>query len=167
MNLDEIVYYLFIISMSSFYESCNTYENPFYRICVPYKVENLKLIVFNMIKEINELKAFSKYFSCECRCEEDYVCNHSECPCKCDRNSDICAYLKDCRCIKILVANLEVKCHEIDDIPDSPSINPSNGINYWVIGVILLAIACFLLLLTIVVKHHMQCGFTIPCSLSY
>ena len=74
---------------------------------------------------------------------------------------------KDCRCIKILVANLEVKCHEIDDIPDSPSINPSNGINYWVIGVILLAIACFLLLLTIVVKHHMQCGFTIPCLLSY
>ena len=41
---------------------------------------------------------------------------------------------------------------EIVDAPESASINPSDGIKYWLIAV-LLAFACQLLLLVIAVKY--------------
>ena len=47
--------------------------------------------------------------------------------------------------------DLVVTCDEIDDIPKSVSINPGNGLSYWFIAAVLLAFACLLLLVTIVV----------------
>ena len=46
-------------------------------------------------------------------------------------------YLKDYTCMKSLVDHLVVTCDEIEDIPKIASINPSNGINYWLIAVVL------------------------------
>ena len=34
-------------------------------------MEDVKLKVFNKIKEINESRTLAKYISCECRCEFD------------------------------------------------------------------------------------------------
>ena len=39
--------------------------------CVPSKIENLNLSVFNMITGINESKALAKHMSCECKCKFD------------------------------------------------------------------------------------------------
>ena len=39
--------------------------------CVPSKIENLNLSVFNMITGINESKALTKHMSCECKCKFD------------------------------------------------------------------------------------------------
>ena len=63
--------------------------------------------------------------------------------------------------MKSLVDDLIVACDEIVNTPGSASINPSNGINYWVIVVVLLAIACLLLLMVIVVNYYMRSGLTI------
>ena len=57
-----------MISLGRCDGSCDTAEYPFGRICVPNKLENLNLKVFNMIKQINEneLKTIIKHISCEC-----------------------------------------------------------------------------------------------------
>ena len=72
--------------------SYNTAEDPFSRIYVPNKVEDLNLKVFNMIEWINEPKALAKYISCECRCELDgkkcnltQKWNNDKCKCECKR----------------------------------------------------------------------------------
>ena len=67
--------------------------------------------------------------------------------------------------MKGLVDDLLVTCEETEGTPNSVVINGSNEINYWVITVFLLVIACFLKLVTIGVKYYMQCGLTIPCLL--
>ena len=50
-------------------------------------------------------------------------------------------YLKYSTCMKILVDDLVVTFDEMEDIPESASINPSNGITYWLVAFVLLAIA--------------------------
>ena len=40
-------------------------------------------------------------------------------------------------------------CDEIEDIAKNAVYNPSNGLNYWLIPVVLLTIACLLLLVAV------------------
>ena len=51
-------------------------------------------------------------------------------------------YLKGCTYMESIVHDLVVTCDKIEDISKSASIIPSNGINYLLNAVILLAIAC-------------------------
>ena len=51
--------------------SWNFVEDPLSRICIPYKIEEVNLKVFNVIKRTNESKKLSKHISYECRCEFD------------------------------------------------------------------------------------------------
>ena len=50
LSPDELHYYPFIISLDRFDGSCSTVEDPFCRICVPNKIEDVNLKVFTMIK---------------------------------------------------------------------------------------------------------------------
>ena len=43
LNLEELYYYLFIISMNRCDGTCNTIEDPFGRICVPCKMADVNL----------------------------------------------------------------------------------------------------------------------------
>ena len=49
LNLDQVHYCQFVISMSRCDGSCNTLDDPFGRICLPNKVEEVKLKVFNIM----------------------------------------------------------------------------------------------------------------------
>ena len=40
--------------------SCNTFDDPSGRICIPNKMDNANINVFNMITRINELKTLTK-----------------------------------------------------------------------------------------------------------
>ena len=62
LNLDKLHYSPFIISMN---------KCPFGRICVPNKVKDMNLNVFDMIKRINETKTLAKHISCKYRYEFD------------------------------------------------------------------------------------------------
>ena len=70
-NSDKLIYYLFIISLDRSDASCNTAEYPFGRICVPNKMKNVNLKLFNMIRAMNESKPFVKQTSWERRCVLD------------------------------------------------------------------------------------------------
>ena len=178
------VYSAFIISINKCNGSFNTAKDPFCGICVPNEIEDMKIIVFNMIKEINESEALAKHIPYESRCEfdgrkcsskqklnndkcqweckktikyreceEDHVWNPSTCACEFDKDCEIDEYLKECEWVKSLIDDLVPIYDEIDDTPKSVVINPSNGINYCLIAVSLLAIACLLLLVIMIVKY--------------
>ena len=80
---------------------------------------------------------------------------------ECHKDCEIGKYLKDCECMKSLVDDPIVTCDEIVDTPESATVNPSNGINYWIIDFVLSAIAYLLLLMIIVVKYYMKNGLRI------
>ena len=66
-NLDKIHYYPFIISKKRCNGTYNTADDPFGRMCVPNKREDVNLKVFNMIKRLKESKTLAKHISCEFR----------------------------------------------------------------------------------------------------
>ena len=68
---------------------------------------------------------------------------------------------------KPCVDDAVVTCDGIEDTPESGAINPGNGINSWLITVVLLAIAFLLLLVVVIVKYHIKYGLTTPFFLSY
>ena len=71
LNLNEIHYYPFMVSLDRFGGRCDTVEDPFGRIYIPSEVEDVNLKVFNIIKGMDESKTLVKHISCECRCEVD------------------------------------------------------------------------------------------------
>ena len=53
-----------MVSLDRFFErSCNNVDNPFGKICVPWKIGNVNLKLFNIIKETNESKTLIKHIS--------------------------------------------------------------------------------------------------------
>ena len=49
--------------------SCNNFDYPFGRICVPNKMENININVFNMITRTNESKTLTKHIPWGCKCK--------------------------------------------------------------------------------------------------
>ena len=154
LNLDELHYYPFAISVNRGNGSCNTIRDPFGKICVPNKMEDVNLM------NQNESKALAKYISCECRCEfdgrkcnlrqkwnndkcqceckkpikhracdGDYAWNPGTCACRCNKDCDIAKYLKDYECMKSLVDDLVGKCDAIQDTAKNVVINPIDGLH--------------------------------------
>ena len=74
-------------------------------------------------------------------CQENYACNPSIWACECDKYCDICEYLEDCTSIKSLVNDLVVTFDEIADTPETTWFNRNDKTNFWLIAVVLLAIA--------------------------
>ena len=138
LNLDELHYYPLIISMIRCDGSCITIEDPFGRLCAPNRIEDMNLKSWNP----------------------------STCACDCDKLCETGEYMKNCECIKSLVDDLVVSCDETADTPETISINPSDGINYCLIAVVLLKIVCLLLLVVIVVKYSLKRELTISYLLS-
>ena len=77
----------------------------------------------------------------DCSCEEDYACNRSTYACDCNMDCEIGEYLKGYECIKIFVDDPLLICNDIGDSRKSASINPTDGIDYWLIAVVFLSIA--------------------------
>ena len=67
----EFHYYPFAVKLDRCVGSCNTLNDLFNKVCVPNKIEDLNLSVFNMITGINELKSLTKHISCEYKCKFD------------------------------------------------------------------------------------------------
>ena len=68
---EEFHYYPFAVKLDRCVGSCNTLNVLFNKVCVPNKIEDLNLSVFNMITGINELKSLTKHISCKCKCKFD------------------------------------------------------------------------------------------------
>ena len=80
LNIDELHYYTFIISINRGDGSCNILKELFGRICLRSKVEDMSQ------KGINESKAVAKHISCDCsfefdgrECNSRQKCNNDKC----------------------------------------------------------------------------------------
>ena len=72
--------YPFVVKLDRFVESCNTLNDLSNKVCVPNKIEDLNLSVFNMITGINESKTLTKPLSCTSKCKLDgRKCNSDQC----------------------------------------------------------------------------------------
>ena len=75
INLDPNEYteglrcYSLTVNLDKCIGSCNTLNDLPTRICVPNKMEDLNLSVFNMITGINDLKILTKHVSCKGKCK--------------------------------------------------------------------------------------------------
>ena len=89
----EFRYYPFAIKLDRCVGSCNTLNDLSNKVCVPNKIEDLNLSVFNMITGINGSKTFTKHRSCECKCRfNEKKCNsyqwwnNDKCQCECKKH---------------------------------------------------------------------------------
>ena len=57
--------------------SCNTINNPYAKICVPDKIKNTNVKVFNLISRINETRHIERHKTCKCRLDAS-VCNNKQ-----------------------------------------------------------------------------------------
>ena len=80
----------------------------------------------------------------------------STCACEWDRDFQVDEYLKHCEQIKILADDLLGTCDEIENTKESPQINLSDAIIYWLIGVVVLDIAYLLLLVVTILCFFLQ-----------
>ena len=64
----EFHFYPFSVNLDRCVLSCNTLNDLSNEICIPNKLEDLNLIVFNMITRINDSKTLTKDISFECKC---------------------------------------------------------------------------------------------------
>ena len=89
LNLTELHFYPFIVSLDIRNGSRNTPDDLSSRICIPNKTQDVSLNVFNMITRINDSKALIKQILCDSKCKCDSrKCNSNQkwvkviCPCK-------------------------------------------------------------------------------------
>ena len=67
----EFHYYAFTVKLDKCVGSCNTVNDLSNKVCVPDKMEDLNIGMFNMMIGINELKTLTRHISCECKCKFD------------------------------------------------------------------------------------------------
>ena len=75
----EFHYYAFAVKLDRCVESCNSFYDLSNKACVQNKTEDLNLIMFNMITELNESKTLVKHISCLCKCRlDERKCNSDQ-----------------------------------------------------------------------------------------
>ena len=73
--------------------SCNDVGNPYFKVCLPDIVKNVRVKVFDLMSQENVLRNVSFHKSCKCGCLlDEKVCNNKQ-----KWNKDKCR----CECLKI------------------------------------------------------------------
>ena len=96
MNLSELKYFSFMISLSKCTGVCNVLSP---KICVPKETKDINVKVFNMITNKDETRAITEHIPCDCKCKfSSAVCNSNQkwnnriCQCEC---KNCCKYKKE------------------------------------------------------------------------
>ena len=75
----EFHFYPFAVKWNRSAGSCNTLNDLSNKVCIPNKIGDLNVNMFNMITRINESKTFTKHISCECSCKlDERKCNSDQ-----------------------------------------------------------------------------------------
>ena len=104
------------------------------KVCVPNKIEDLNLSMFNMITGIDESKTLTKHISCECKfrfdgrkCNSDQWWNNDKCRCECNKcqvcekdyvwNASTCNW-ENGRYLESITDNSAIVCDEVIESHD-------------------------------------------------
>ena len=65
INSDETLFYLFTAAVNKCGESYKTINDPHAEVCVPKKVKNMNVKIFDLMSGVNETRCLVQYESCE------------------------------------------------------------------------------------------------------
>ena len=86
INSNEPFYYSFTVDVNNCVGSCSIIDDPYARMCVPNKVKNMNVKVFNLMSGVNETIFLVQRESCKCRLNENVYnskWNHNKCRYEC------------------------------------------------------------------------------------
>ena len=143
LNLAELNYYPFMISLEECNGSCNAADNLSAKVCVPSKTKDVNAKAFNITRTY-EAKILIKHISCNCKyrfnsrtCNSNQKWNNGKCQCECKNyrrckkdyswNPSTCFY-ENSRYLKDIVDDLVIVCCEIVNLAPNISTNVTNTI---------------------------------------
>ena len=88
VNTNESMFYPYSIRVNRCKGSCNTINDRYDKICVPDKIKNKNVKVFNLMSRTNETRHIKWHKTCKCKCRLDAsVFNNKQ-----RWNEDKCSY---------------------------------------------------------------------------
>ena len=94
LNTNELLLYPYSIKINKCKGSCNTINVPYAKICVPNKIKNTNVKVFNLMSKTNETRHIKWQEKCKGKSKLDLsVCNNKQ-----RRNEDKCR----CECKELI-----------------------------------------------------------------
>ena len=67
INTNELLFYLYSITINKCKGSCNTINDPYAKICVPDNIKNTNVKVFNLMSRTNETRHKKWHKTCKCK----------------------------------------------------------------------------------------------------
>ena len=88
-GIGEALFYPYNVLVNT----CDTLDNPMFKICVPKIIKNVNMKVYNFLMRLNETRNVLWHESCKCVCRlNSSVCNSKQIwnseTCRCDCNED-------------------------------------------------------------------------------
>ena len=79
INTDKTLFDPVTVTVNKCGESCNTIDDVYSRGCVPNKIKNMNVKIFNLMSGLNETNFLVQHESCECKCRlNKSVCNSKQ-----------------------------------------------------------------------------------------
>ena len=90
-SVDEVLFYPYNVLVNKCSGSCNTFDNPMAKLCVPNVIKRVNMQVYNFLMRLNETRNVLWHESCKCVCKlNSSVCNNKQIwndnTCRCDCN---------------------------------------------------------------------------------
>ena len=92
-GVGEALFYPYNVLVNKCSGSCNTFDNPMAKLCVPNVIKRVNMQVYNFLMRLNETYNLLWHKSCKCVCNlNSSVCNNKQISngdtCRCDCNED-------------------------------------------------------------------------------
>ena len=99
-GVGEALFYPYNVLVNKCSGSCNTFDNPMAKLCVPNVIKRVNMHVYNFLMMLNETRNVLWHESCKCVCKlNSSICNNKQIwngdTCRCDCNEDYAGII-DC-----------------------------------------------------------------------
>ena len=79
VNTIEPMFYPYSITINKCKGNCNTFIDPYAKLCVPDAINNINVKVFNLMSRTNETRDIEWHKTCTCKCRlYASVCNNKQ-----------------------------------------------------------------------------------------
>ena len=68
-GVGEALFYPYNALVNKCNESCNTFDNPIAKLCVPNVIKRVNMQIYNILKMLNEIHNVLWHESCKCVCK--------------------------------------------------------------------------------------------------
>ena len=97
-GVGEALFHPYNVLVNKCSGSCNTFDNPIAKLCVPNVIKRVDMQVYNFLMRLNKTRNVLWHESCKCICKLNYsVCNNKQIwngdTCRCDCNEDFAGVL--------------------------------------------------------------------------